>query len=159
MTRGRARWNLTWAVAAVSFALFWYSIPGEAMGKHYLFSEVEGTVLSNGQPVAGARVTRETNWRWKDKTFNEEVTTGADGTFRFPELARSSLITSLLPHEPYITQTILIHHGGRSYDAWLNSKRNYDRNSELGGRPIRVVCSLESEKKKTGDVFGICDVL
>lgn len=129
------------------------------MSKLCLFSEVQGTVLSAGQPVAGARVTRETKWRWNDKLFNEDATTGTDGAFRFPELARGSLTASFLPHEPYITQTILIHHGGRVYEAWLNSKRNYERNGELKGRSIRLMCRLESEPRESGTVFGICDVL
>ena len=39
-----------------------------AMGKMCLFSEVQGTVLLNNQPVPGAVVEREFRWSWKDET-------------------------------------------------------------------------------------------
>jgi hypothetical protein len=67
-----------------------------------------------------------------------------------------SLSASLLPHEPNVRQTILIKHQGKTYDAWFFNKGDYEENDELR-RPIRLVCRLESEPTRRGEVFGICE--
>jgi hypothetical protein len=127
-------------------------------GKVFLFSEVEGVVVHRGQPVAGATVERSYHWGWKDQTFSSTVATDASGRFSFPEDSRSSMGGSLLPHEPLITQKILIRHDGRQYEAWIFTKRNYDQNGELKGRKIRLTCDLDRTPSHTGKVYGICTV-
>ena len=129
-----------------------------AMGKMCLFSEVQGTVLLNNQPVPGAVVEREFRWSWKDETGKDEITTGPSGEFKFPAIHRNSLLGSLMPHQPVIRQTILIRHGDQTYKAWMFDKLNYDENGELKGKPIVLSCRLETEPKRTGEVFGICDL-
>lgn len=149
------------------------------MGKVVLFSPLSGVVLSQGKPVVGATVKRYANWRWGKKTYDDTVTTDAQGRFAFAELNGTMLLGSVLPHEPYIEQRITIEHGGKTYIAWEGAKRGYALNDELTymdmtdidnpagggggmktladpGKPIVITCSLESPRKRMGKLSGIC---
>lgn len=122
----------------------------------YLFCEVGGTVLADGRPLAGAEVERSWFWGFKEQRGRETVTTDAQGRFRFAEHSESSLLGGLLPHEALVTQKIVIRHDGREYEAWMNTRRDYERNSELDGRPAELVCALETPAGAWGGVYGIC---
>ena len=128
-----------------------------AMGKMCLFSAVRGVVLDHGKPVEGARIERSYKWSWKNEGGSDQATTDAQGAFALPAIWGHSLLGSLLPHEPFVEQTILIHHAGNTYKAWMLDKRNYNENGELGGRPVSLVCRLEAEVVHHGKVYGICE--
>lgn len=129
-----------------------------AMGKMCLFSAVRGVVLDHGKPVEGARIERSYKWMWNNKMGSDEVVTDAAGKFSLPAIWGSSLLGSLLPHEPYVRQTILIHRGEVTYKAWMFNKGEYRENGELGGRSISLICRLESEPKRNAEgVYGICE--
>ena len=130
----------------------------KAMGKMCLFSAVRGVVLDHGKPVAGARIERSYKWAWKDQAGADETTTDAQGVFTLPAIWGRSLLGSILPHEPFVEQTILIQYGGATYNAWMLDKRDYDENGELDGRPISLLCKLEAEPVHHGRVFGICEL-
>ena len=127
------------------------------MGKMCLFSAVHGVVLEHDKPVAGATIERSYNWAWKNQNGGDQTTTDATGTFALPAIWGSSLLGSLLPHEPVVEQTILIHHAGKTYDGWMMFKHNYDENGELKGRPISLVCRLEAAPTRHGEFYGICE--
>lgn len=124
----------------------------------YLFSSVQGVVLDKGKPVPGAEVERIYNWGWKDLTGQEKIVTGPDGSFHFDPVVESSFWASILPHEPVVTQKILIRHGGVEYKAWMFTRHNYEENGELNGKPVRLTCDLGSEPSAKGDIFGICAI-
>lgn len=128
------------------------------MAKMVILSPVNGRVLKDGVPVAGAVVERKFNWAWKSETGTDRTTTYAKGGFAPPAIERSSLLGSLLPHEVVIDQTLLIQHGGKTYKAWALFKRDYDLNSELDGKLIRITCRLESAPARRGNVVGICEL-
>ena len=142
------------ALAAALPALAW----GMSMGKFCLFSAVEGVVLERGQPVPGAQIERSYSWTWKKQQGTDQASTDAQGRFQFPAIQGSSFFRGFLPHEPMVEQTILIHHGGKTYKAWMFDKRNYEQNGELAGKPIVLSCSLETEPRHSGKVFGICEL-
>ncbi len=127
------------------------------MGKMCLFSAVRGVVLDHGKPVAGATIERSYHWAWKDQAGGDSTVTDDKGGFAFPAIWGHSLLGSLLPHEPFVEQTILIHHAGNTYKAWMLDKRNYKENGELGERPVSLVCRLEAEIEHHGKVYGICE--
>lgn len=127
------------------------------MAKMVIFSAVSGRVLLDGAPVAGALVEREYRWVWKDETGTDKTVSGANGEFSLPVIERSSLLGSLLPHEPNIRQSLTIRHAGKNHEAWLYNKHSYTNNDELEGRPIRLVCRLESQAQRRGRVYGICE--
>lgn len=128
------------------------------MAKMVIFSAVKGRVLDNGKPVAGAVVEREFRWAWKEENGTDTTTSNAAGEFSLPAIERSSLLGSLLPHEPMVRQTILIKHAGKTHKAWMFDKGNYKDNGELGGKPISITCRLENQPVRHGDVYGICEI-
>lgn len=129
-----------------------------AMSKMYLFSEVKGVVVKKGIPVKDAIVEQEFRWAWKDETGSAQTKTDENGKFSFPAVVRSSFFGSLLPHEPMITQTILIRHEGNVYKAWMFDKGNYKENGELNGKVISLYCELEEPLSHKGEVYGICQL-
>jgi len=154
MTFSRAR---RWIVAPLSCAFFLLVIDeASAMGKKCLFSAVTGVVLDHGKPVEGAVIERSYEWSWKNQKGGDQAATDAEGAFSLPVIWGRSLSASLLPHEPNVRQTLLITYQGKTYDGWFFNKGDYRENDELG-RPIRLVCRLESEPQRRGEVFGICE--
>lgn len=129
------------------------------MGGKVMFSAVKGQVVQNGKPVAGAKVVRQYVWQWNKKKGVEETISDAGGNFSFKQATQSSLMTSIFPHEPVVTQIIFIHVGDKKYEAWSFSKRNYDDLGELG-RPIDIICDLDNKPdnyfKDAEFVYGIC---
>lgn len=146
-------------MAAFGLALLMTTTACEAyaMGKMCLFSAVKGVVLDHGAPVEGAVIERSYKWAWKDQSGSDSSTTDVRGAFSLPAIWGRSLLGSILPHEPYVRQTVLIKYGGKSYEAWLFNKAGYEENDELDGRPIALVCRLEVEPTRRGKVFGICE--
>jgi len=138
-----------------------FSTESMAMFDYYIFSEVRGVVVSNGKPVVGARLERSYSWSWKNRKGQDETVTNDKGEFYFPEITGFAWL-GWLPHEPVIRQNIQIKYEGKSYEAWFYFKRDYDRNGELGGKPLDLYCSLQapSESLETGVVgavaTGIC---
>ncbi len=131
------------------------------MGKMYLFSAVHGVVVHKGKPVEGATVEWEYFWHLKDQKAVAEVKTNAKGEFQFPEATGSSFLGSFLPHEPIVEQTIRIKVGDKTYMAWAYNRSNYDKLSELGGKPISLICDLDSPPSHKGPddrVYGICEL-
>ena len=108
-----------------------------------LFSDVHGTVLQHGQPVAHARVVREYRWSWKEQTGVDEATTDAQGRFHFPAIVGRSFGARWLPHEPLVRQTITVAFAGEPHRVWVHDKANYRANGELG-EPIVLTCRLEA---------------
>lgn len=121
----------------------------------YLFSAVTGTVLDHGEPVRDAEVRRTYTWAWKETTATDRAHTDAAGRFALPAITGSSVTGALLPHEPVVTQEIVIERRGVVYKAWSFTKHNYRNNGELGGA-LRLTCRLEDPPVFRGDVFGIC---
>lgn len=125
------------------------------MGKTLcLFSEVEGTVTEDGRPVLGAEVERV--YEWRDQPRSERTTTGADGRFAFSEAIADAPLSGVLPQEPVVPQRIIIRVRGQEYKGWLHTRHDYDRGSELGGRPLRLDCDIERKAEFHEGWFGIC---
>jgi len=149
-------------IALLSLALL-FSTESLAMFNYSIFSQVRGVVVSQGKPVAGAIIERSFDWTWKNKKGEDQTSTNDKGEFHLPEIVGTAFL-GWLPHQAMIQQTILIKHGGRSYDAWLYTKSNYRTNGELNGKPIQLYCSLEApaQRKESGVanrwVNGICEL-
>ncbi len=96
------------ALSVCTLLLSFFTMP-----TFYLFSPIEGTVLSNGKPVSHTKVVRTSISGWFDgrKKYREETTTDENGKFNFPvRIAKfsGSMLFSWLPHEAVITQEILL---------------------------------------------------
>jgi len=138
----------------------WGLSEGRAMGvfdRLVLFSEVHGTVLKEGKPVAGAELVQKVVWS-DDAAQNptQHTVTDKDGAFTFPAIERKAGLLRLIPAQPTIQQTILIRYEGVEYVAWLHGKSSYNENTELEGRPFRLVCELTHQPDYEGKHYGIC---
>jgi hypothetical protein len=150
---------MRWAiVAAFLTSTMFYVRESSAMFDMFrlcVFSAVRGVVLDHGRPVAGAKVMR--SFGPPAKPVTDEAVTNEKGEFQLPAVFRTSVIAALLPHQPHIDQTIMITYGGKEFLGWAAAKWDYEENSETGGRPADVVCRLDSEPSKRGEIFGICE--
>lgn len=150
--------------AAILFALtvlvLWALSEGRAMGvldRLVLFSEVHGTVLKAGAPVEGAELIQKVVWSDDaDKNPTQHTVTDKDGVFAFPAIERNASLLRLIPAQPTIQQTILIRYQGVEFVAWLHGKGSYNANTELDGRPFRLVCELTRQPDYEGKHYGIC---
>ena len=115
-----------------------------------VFSEVKGVLLKDGQPLAGIKVTRWGNW--KDE-FEEEVITDENGSFYFPDVYQKS-IRSLLPLEFSASQTLKATIGDEEDIFWGYAKREPEKNAELDGKPITLVCDLSNEMESLSGASG-----
>lgn len=160
--RGRALRAM--AAGLLAFAVFVSGVPeGWTMGafdRLVLFSEVHGTVLKDGKPVAGAELIQKVVWSEnEDKNPVQHAMTDAKGAFWFPAIERSAGLLRLVPAQPTIQQTIMIRYQGVEYVAWLHGKSSYNADTELDGRPLRLVCELTRQPDYEGKHYGICKVV
>jgi hypothetical protein len=145
----------------LTFALFVSDIPeGSAMGifdRLVLFSEVRGTVLKDGQPVAGAEVIQKVVWSDNENEIApQRAMTDKAGAFSFPAIEHRAGLLRMIPAQPIMLQKILIRYQGAEYIAWQHSKTSYNANTELDGRPIRLVCELTRRPDYEAKHYGIC---
>ncbi|MGB5937837.1 MAG: carboxypeptidase-like regulatory domain-containing protein [Rhodanobacter sp.] len=133
---------------------------GCAMGassRLVLFSEVHGTVLRNGVPIAGAQIRQEVVWSDdKDEIPARETVSDGSGRFSFAAVERRPGALRVVPHQPVILQKLIIRYDGVDYPAWRHTKNSYGENSELDGRPMQLVCELSREPDFEGTHYGIC---
>ncbi|WP_245965099.1 DUF4198 domain-containing protein [Trinickia dinghuensis] len=133
---------------------------GWAMGafdRLVLFSEVRGTVLKHGAPVAGAELIQKVVWSDNENEIApQRAVTDEKGAFRFQPITRAAWFLRLIPAQPIMLQKIVIRYEGVEYTAWRHSKNSYDADTELDGRPIRLVCELTSQPDYDGKHYGIC---
>ncbi|WP_259675329.1 DUF4198 domain-containing protein [Burkholderia pseudomallei] len=138
----------------------WALQEGWAMGvfsRLVLFSEVHGTVLKEGKPVAGAELVQKVVWSDdEDKNPTQHTLTDRNGAFGFPVIESKAGLLRLIPAQPTIQQTIVIRYQGVEYVAWMHGKGSYAANTELDGRPINLICELTRQPDYEGKHYGIC---
>lgn len=114
-------------------------------------------VTKGGEPAGGVRVERTWEWGWNAKTGSDVAVTEPDGRFAFPTVTDSSILASILPHQPSVTQSISAHAPHRKVEIWRTDKGNYEMNGELEGRPINVICHLDREPSADHLFWGTCE--
>jgi len=123
--------------------------------KVYLFSEVNGLVTLDGQPVEGADVIRSANY---GEIYSDRTTTDKDGKFFLGEMTTSKL-SALLPGQHVIDQSILIRNHDKEFKAWELTRVGSGPNAELDIK-LNLHCELNNEHIKQEfnyKVFwGIC---
>jgi len=113
----------------------------------YIFSEVDGVVFMNGEPVSGANVVRTADY--KDKIHTNTVVTDQQGRFHFDDIFTYSLRLS----ETAILQKIMIYYAGEEYLAWELLKRHDSHYGEINdpGTPAELIQKLKLNCELTGD--------
>jgi hypothetical protein len=156
---GFARRSLARGMAIAAVLLLGLS-GGCAMGassRLVLFSEVHGTVLKDGVPLAGAEIRQEVVWSDnKDEIPARETASDGNGRFSFPAVEHTAGALRVVPHQPVILQKLIIRYNGVDYPAWRHTKNSYEENSELEGKRMDLVCELSREPDFEGTHYGIC---
>ena len=129
-----------------------------ALGKTFvLCSPFSGTaVTQSGEPAAGIEIERTWVWGWNDKSGTDRTVTDENGKFEFPIVEGSSFTASFLPHEPHVDQRIIAHPASGDVEIWFAAKKTYELNSEMEGRPTKVVCDLDKKPSADGLYWGTC---
>ena len=127
-------------------------------GDMVIFSELHGQVLASGAPVAGATVDRSWNWGLTDEKGSDRTVTDSEGQFRLPVVSRRAGLKGLLPHEPFVEQTIRVTHAGQTLDVWMHDRRNYRAGGELGpqaaAEALAVTIVLDAPVAHNGPIYG-----
>ncbi|WP_051786560.1 carboxypeptidase-like regulatory domain-containing protein [Endozoicomonas numazuensis] len=113
------------------------------VGKMCTFSKISGVILNNGQPVAGAKIIRETRY---EKTFSDQAVTDDNGYFEMPALFVRS-IAKFLPMEFGAWQSMKIVLDGTEHKIWGATKTSKEENSESKGKPLIVTCDLSDDEQ------------
>lgn len=136
-------------IVAISISSVGGAMSVFSMGKICAFSEIRAVVTKNGEPVSGLKIIREIEWK---KTQTEETTTNEKGEFHFPALYVKSM-SKFLPSEIVIPQALIVEIDGKESEIWINTKRDAEENSELGGEPLSLTCELTESRQIYND-FG-----
>lgn len=112
-------------------------------GKSCVFSEVNGVLLFQGKPAAGAVVKRQVEYQDKD---GDQTTADDAGRFSLPALYQRSVV-KFLPAEFVAAQSLVVEYQGQEYKIWSNTKRKPEPNAELGGQPLNLSCEITGELK------------
>lgn len=123
-----------------------------------LFSEVEGVVLKDGAPLEGVEIVQEITYQEPGKVPAKSTKSGVGGRFALPRVTTGGGFSRLLPGQPAILQRIVIRYEGVEYEGWRHTKNSYELNSELAGRPLRLVCELSLAPDFEGKHYGVCRV-
>lgn len=133
-----------------------------------LFSDMQGIVTMNGDPVSGAVVKRSATPA-SNKKFTDSFVTKVDGRFQFDRMVTNSFL-KILPGDPSVYQKVTIEYNGRSYLAWEILAASDRYKGELNDRDvigtekqvdINLLCELtakSTQKEAAGSsvVSGIC---
>jgi hypothetical protein len=147
-------------LAAFVFGV-WERWAMDASNLWVLFSEVHGTVLKDGKPVQGAALVQTAVCSENDAgNPTQRAVTDERGQFSFPALQRKrGFLHRWLPTQPMVSQAIVIQYQGVDYVAWRHGKDSYEADTELDGRPLRLVCELTRQPDAEGTHYGICKAL
>jgi hypothetical protein len=160
-----------------SFSL---SIPAQAgvfdMFRIVVFSKMSGTVTLNGQPVAGAKITRTAD-HYHDKIYTQTTLSDDKGRYQFDEIVTWSFSVRDWFFDTVVSQEIHIEYEGKKYLGWQAFKNNRHAYGELAFRETdakgkEIFCNFPLEKddrkdhkikiSKTIDlnqvVTGLCEI-
>ncbi len=110
-----------------------------------LFSGFEGNLTLNGEPAAGAEITR--TYEWNNKKHSESLTTDSEGNFKFDSVwdkSRALFIVQFVSH-----QQIFVKHKDEEYQIWGGGKLIEAEYGEFGGsRPKNLRCELSEPARR-----------
>ncbi|MCJ7555870.1 MAG: hypothetical protein MUP90_03020 [Gammaproteobacteria bacterium] len=143
-------------LAAIGFILIADGTGMSMFSKLVLFSRVEGVITQDGKPVAGAEIIQEVLYKDAGEVPATTVASGPQGDFALEEVTHAAGLSRMLPGQVSIVQKLLIRYQGKEYEGWRHNKSSVEANSELNGRPLKLVCELTTPPDFEGTHFGIC---
>lgn len=136
----------------IPLLLFIFSVGVSAVSiKQCLFSEMTGIVNFEGKPAPGVKLVRMVDY---DKKQYDETVTDENGSFHFPAVFRTSILSKFLPMEFVVGQQIIAHKDDKEYEIWVGVKRKPEENAESRGKPLIVDCELTLPKQPFITVDG-----
>ena len=107
-----------------------------------LFSEMEGHITFNGEPVKNAKIERRINW--KDEVGDKDYfNTNDEGYFHLPEVKLNLKLSKF--SQFVVGQEVKVIYDGEEHFIWVMGKMSKDKYGELGGAPINFRCDLKDE--------------
>jgi Domain of unknown function (DUF6795) len=97
--------------------------------KRCLVSPLSGTLVANGKPVEGAKVTRKYHSHWYKNQVEEVVRTDAKGQFEFEGAWKRAAVDVL--HQPVVEEQVIVERDGTNCTVLDVTKMNYDDFGEL----------------------------
>jgi hypothetical protein len=134
-----------------------------AVEQAVLFSAVEGRVLKDGQPLAGATLVREWDFAEDRVRASDTVTTDANGRFRFAPVLHAYRKSRFLAQQPVVSQLIRVKANGQEWRVWVASKHDLKAGTEAASGPadgtdpdvpVQVTIDLDSPRAVRGKVLG-----
>ena len=97
--------------------------------KRCLVSPLSGTLVADGKPVEGAKVTRSYHSHWYNKHVEDVVRTDVKGYFEFKGAWKQAVVD--VPHQPVIEQVVVVEYNGTNRTVMNLTKLNYESFGEL----------------------------
>ncbi len=94
-----------------------------------LVSPLSGTLVANGKPVEGVKVTRRYHSHWYKDKVEEVAHTDDKGYFAFKGVWKRALIDVL--HQPVVEEQLIVEHNQTNCVVLNLAKLNYDTFGEL----------------------------
>lgn len=129
-------------LAAVAFEGVSMSFFSKTEEEVVLFSEMEGHITYNGEPVKNAKIERLIKWK-DDVGEKDYVTTDSTGYFHLD--TRKEFINTSGFSQLVIAQEIRVNHQSTEIPIWAKAKRDKHEFSELDGKPVNFRCELTDE--------------
>lgn len=109
--------------------------------KFCLFSNFEGTLMFDGKPASGAKITRKMSIdRSYEFKIEEEVTADEKGEFSFPSYWDKVNVPLL--GEFHVRQEVLVSYKGEEYFIWRHSKRFPEEYADFAGTYRDLTCEI-----------------
>jgi len=109
-----------------------------------LFSPLEGKITYQGKPVTGAKIKLKVAWKDQDGE-TEFYQTDNQGNFNIPKKTMTYTENPLV--QLVIKQRLTVFFENQEFYIWRLSKMEEAIFTELGGRPINLICELTNDER------------
>jgi hypothetical protein len=107
-----------------------------------LFSPLEGKLTFRGEPLSNTKIKLHISWKDKEgESFY--YSTDTNGFFSIPKI-KSEYEESPLA-QLVIRQELTVEHDNNFYEVWTMSKMESAEFTELGGKPVGLVCEVTDD--------------
>ncbi len=107
-----------------------------------LFSEMEGHITFNDEPVKNVNIERRINWK-DDVGDTDYVSTDDKGYFLLPEVKQTLKLSGFTQF--VVGQEIKVKNNNQEYFIWTMGKRTKHKYGELEGKPKNFRCELTDD--------------
>ena len=129
-------------LAAIAFEGVTMSLFSKSEEEVVLFSEMEGYITYNGEPVKNVKIERRVNWK-DDIGDTDYVSTDDKGYFIFPEIKEKIKLSGFTQF--VANQEVKLNYLDKEYVIWTLSRMSKNQYGELNGKPVNFRCEITDE--------------